>query len=535
MASTSSGSSMNPQLSTVNPPAPTPGSRKSFNNSLDALFRRMNSAEVPRFDTVKADLKKAREHILEQARITRIENDHASESNAVVRKQAVMAWEDKPGYLQIGFSKEGSENVWEHIIDRTTLEASDLDAFAVYHVTRIQKNGTEAHIDVKLGVSSGLCGRGPMSLVPDFSTSGLSVHKAVAFRDAVLLTALIDRLDDGEMCTCDALLLIATEIMQQMHMNAAVASLISLSLPFCEEAQGEVTFDSCTLRMRLGESYESMGKPSRAVDVYRELCNIAEEYGDPVTNINVCSCNLGVALRRTGDKKGAVKAYTRALQGEDDNYSIGTQVVRRNLVNAAGMNSPAGMSMLLKMLGGERRVSAALDPAGGGLIESGIDTDSPHGLRAFANMRTRRSRRGDVRSKSKVIYYDDSESEQRVRVAFASDLPWFQATLSMQAKPFGGGGAWELGKGADEDNGAEATEVYGKQAQKEHALPERYTTSCDMCGTESSSLKKCGGCGSRAYCSRECQLSDWKSGGHKQACKGKKEAHPKNMEVAKAA
>ncbi|XRB25261.1 MYND-type domain-containing protein [Pseudoscourfieldia marina] len=505
---------MNPRLygGTASMPASPPSSPgssryRSFNNSLEALFRRMNSAEVPRFDAVKADLKKAREHILEQARITRIENAHASESNAVVRKQAVMAWEE---------------------------DATDLDAFAVYRVTRIQKNGIEAHIDVKLGVSNGRCGREPMSLVPDFSTSGLSVHKAQTFRDAVLLTALIDRLDDGEMCTCDALVLVATGIMQQMHMNAAVASLISLCLPFCEAAQGEVTFDSCCMRQILGESYESMGKPSRAVDVYQELCKIAEVHGDPVACLATHLNNLGVALRRTGDKRGAVKAYTRALQGEDDDLSIDMQQSRSNLIIAAGLLSAAGMSTLAKMLGGERRVSAAL--GGANLFSGGIDREnSPNGLRAFAFKRllgTGRARRGGRRANQtpnnrigKVIYYDDSDSEQRVRVAFAKDLPWFQAAF------FDGGrensnpnSSSNFGVGADDDDGASAAEMYAELAQRARWLqvPERYTTFCDMCGTESIDLKKCGGCGSRAYCSRECQLNDWKEhgGGHKHACTG---------------
>ncbi|VDB94869.1 unnamed protein product [Peniophora sp. CBMAI 1063] len=37
-------------------------------------------------------------------------------------------------------------------------------------------------------------------------------------------------------------------------------------------------------------------------------------------------------------------------------------------------------------------------------------------------------------------------------------------------------------------------------------------------GNDGANLKKCAGCGEK-YCSRECQLSDWKEGGHKQRCK----------------
>lgn len=32
-------------------------------------------------------------------------------------------------------------------------------------------------------------------------------------------------------------------------------------------------------------------------------------------------------------------------------------------------------------------------------------------------------------------------------------------------------------------------------------------------------FKKCGGCQSQLYCSRECQAKHWKFGGHRQICK----------------
>ena len=43
---------------------------------------------------------------------------------------------------------------------------------------------------------------------------------------------------------------------------------------------------------------------------------------------------------------------------------------------------------------------------------------------------------------------------------------------------------------------------------------------CFSCGSPSSSrkLSKCSKCGVAAYCSRDCQLKDWKSGRHKMAC-----------------
>mmetsp|Transcript_34078 Transcript_34078/g.80216 ORF Transcript_34078/g.80216 Transcript_34078/m.80216 type:complete len:252 (-) Transcript_34078:527-1282(-) len=49
------------------------------------------------------------------------------------------------------------------------------------------------------------------------------------------------------------------------------------------------------------------------------------------------------------------------------------------------------------------------------------------------------------------------------------------------------------------------------------------STVCFSCGSQpdsenSKKLSKCSRCGVAAYCSRECQLSDWKTGRHKMAC-----------------
>jgi len=42
---------------------------------------------------------------------------------------------------------------------------------------------------------------------------------------------------------------------------------------------------------------------------------------------------------------------------------------------------------------------------------------------------------------------------------------------------------------------------------------------CAACGSPHN-LKTCSSCGKVRYCSRECQVSDWKAG-HKQVCKAK--------------
>jgi hypothetical protein len=41
---------------------------------------------------------------------------------------------------------------------------------------------------------------------------------------------------------------------------------------------------------------------------------------------------------------------------------------------------------------------------------------------------------------------------------------------------------------------------------------------CFSCGESTKKLSKCGKCQVAAYCSRDCQMSDWKTGRHKMAC-----------------
>ncbi len=50
--------------------------------------------------------------------------------------------------------------------------------------------------------------------------------------------------------------------------------------------------------------------------------------------------------------------------------------------------------------------------------------------------------------------------------------------------------------------------------------------SCDCCGATPSSevkLSKCNKCLRKAYCSKGCQLADWREGGHKKSCRPPKD------------
>lgn len=46
----------------------------------------------------------------------------------------------------------------------------------------------------------------------------------------------------------------------------------------------------------------------------------------------------------------------------------------------------------------------------------------------------------------------------------------------------------------------------------------QYNTLCNHCKKEGFNFKKCNACKTANYCSRECQVADWKSG-HKEQCK----------------
>ena len=45
-------------------------------------------------------------------------------------------------------------------------------------------------------------------------------------------------------------------------------------------------------------------------------------------------------------------------------------------------------------------------------------------------------------------------------------------------------------------------------------------SSCEQCGAEVQDLKRCGRCFVAKYCSRACQTTHWKTGGHKSSCPG---------------
>ena len=50
-------------------------------------------------------------------------------------------------------------------------------------------------------------------------------------------------------------------------------------------------------------------------------------------------------------------------------------------------------------------------------------------------------------------------------------------------------------------------------------LPSENEERCATCFVKSTSLKKCKGCSYAHYCSRKCQIVDWKSNGHSKLCK----------------
>ena len=43
---------------------------------------------------------------------------------------------------------------------------------------------------------------------------------------------------------------------------------------------------------------------------------------------------------------------------------------------------------------------------------------------------------------------------------------------------------------------------------------------CEQCDAEVKDLKRCGRCFVAKYCSRACQTSHWKTGGHRASCPG---------------
>jgi len=58
------------------------------------------------------------------------------------------------------------------------------------------------------------------------------------------------------------------------------------------------------------------------------------------------------------------------------------------------------------------------------------------------------------------------------------------------------------------------------------AAPKSVCFHCGKDPADSSELLKCGKCRVAAYCSKDCQLKDWKGGGHKHACDSYKRVGP---------
>ncbi len=60
-------------------------------------------------------------------------------------------------------------------------------------------------------------------------------------------------------------------------------------------------------------------------------------------------------------------------------------------------------------------------------------------------------------------------------------------------------------------------------------------TECSFCNEPGRGLKRCAGCNRRYYCSKACQLEDWK-GGHKESCQAERDAcYSSDMDRDKAA
>ena len=57
------------------------------------------------------------------------------------------------------------------------------------------------------------------------------------------------------------------------------------------------------------------------------------------------------------------------------------------------------------------------------------------------------------------------------------------------------------------------------QADSKAKITDGRLSLCRWCQTRSESVRRCGGCKRATYCSKECQVQDWKKGGHKQECK----------------
>ena len=52
-----------------------------------------------------------------------------------------------------------------------------------------------------------------------------------------------------------------------------------------------------------------------------------------------------------------------------------------------------------------------------------------------------------------------------------------------------------------------------------HKLRKALSSYCYSCKKVGEGMKQCDRCFSACYCSRECQIKDWKEGGHKEDCK----------------
>ena len=69
---------------------------------------------------------------------------------------------------------------------------------------------------------------------------------------------------------------------------------------------------------------------------------------------------------------------------------------------------------------------------------------------------------------------------------------------------------------------ASPAELAARPAGRQRGAGEDSVSFCVLCGEQPDKLRVCKACRCVMYCSRTCQIVDWKFGGHRKVCKGKK-------------
>ena len=60
--------------------------------------------------------------------------------------------------------------------------------------------------------------------------------------------------------------------------------------------------------------------------------------------------------------------------------------------------------------------------------------------------------------------------------------------------------------------------THKEKGKKGKACKQQILRYCEFCESKDA-VKRCGGCRASWYCSTQCQIMDWKQGGHKQKCR----------------